>query len=232
MSNSFTQRDVEQGIYVDFEGTQNDPPVMLGTLWTTPDGSDHCEQLVFEDLLHSACDAKSFSKDLGSCIQVESLEVAFLRVLDLSSSLGVPVFAWSYRESEVLESSNLNATEKTELRKRLKNALPPSRRWVRKTYGPTILPVDNRGKRYTLDNFSKLTGFQIPRLYGPGNSASRVREVMSQIELRGDYSNITPVAKRKWSSFLEHNKYDLRATKHILKHVTQIGAPNPVLPVL
>ena len=39
--------EVQQGIYIDFEGTQKDPPVMLGVHWVTRDG-----QVLFEENNH------------------------------------------------------------------------------------------------------------------------------------------------------------------------------------
>ena len=210
---------VEQGIYIDFEGTQTDPPVMLGIFWVTPDGEEHLEQLIFNPILDSAALAKGKESGDGACIVVGSLEAAFTRALELSEELGVPIVEWSFREEQVLDASMLSEMMIRRIKSRILNGLPVARRWARRTQERSALKPDKRGKRYTLSNFAKLTGYDVPSLYGAGNSASRVREVLRQIELRGDYGQITGVAKRKWVAFLKHNEHDLKATRHVILHV-------------
>lgn len=228
MTMTLIRPEVEQGIYIDFEGTQKDPPVMLGIYWVTPDAEENLEQLVFNPTLNSAALSKSLKSRQGACVVVDSLEAAFERVLELSEGLGVPIIEWSFREEQVLDASGLSEEMISRVRSRIKNGLPVARRWARRTKQRDALKPDRRGKRYTLLNFAKLTGYEIPPLYGPGNSASRVREVMRQIECRGDDSGITGVAKRKWHSFLKHNEHDLRATRHVmLQVVPSLPAPGP-----
>jgi hypothetical protein len=211
--------EIVQGIYIDFEGTQKDPPVMLGVHWVTRDGQEHMEQLVFDPRLESASTAKALETSQGMCVFMNSIEDVFKRVVDLSEGIGVPILAWSIREEEVLASCDISQAVRRRVEARIVNALPIARRWVRREYGAKKLVADKRGKRYTLPNFAKLTGYKIPALYGSGNSAARVREVLRQIELRGDFDSITGVAKRKWSAFLKHNEHDLRATRHVMMHV-------------
>jgi hypothetical protein len=217
---------VKQGIYIDFEGTQTDPPVMLGIFWVTPDGEEHFEQLIFNPILDSAAQAKGKESGDGACIVVGSLEAAFTRALELSEELGVPIVEWSFREEQVLDASRLSETMIRRIKSRILNGLPVARRWARRTQERSALKPDRRGKRYTLSNFAKLTGYDVPSLYGAGNSASRVREVLRQIERRGDYRLITGVAKRKWHSFLKHNEHDLRATRHVMLHIVRPAQGN------
>ena len=219
MANTLSRPEVEQGIYIDFEGTQKDPPVMLGIFWVTRDGKENLEQLVFDSTLSSAAAAKSLESGRGYAVQVASLEVAFSRVLELSEGLGVPIVEWSIREENVLKASGLSDELKQRVKARIKNALPVARRWAKKNHHPKSWKSDRRGNKFTLGNFARLAGYEIPALYVSGNSASRVREVLRQIDRRGDYGKITGVAKRKWSSFLKHNEHDLRATRHVMNHI-------------
>jgi hypothetical protein len=218
--------EVEQGIYIDFEGTQKDPPVMLGVHWVTRDGQEHMEQLVFDPRLESASSAKALDTSHGACVFMDSIEDAFKRVVELSEGIGAPILAWSIREEEVLASCDISQAVRMRVEARIVNALPIARRWVRREYGAKKLVPDKRGKRYTLPNFAKLTGYETPALYGSGNSAARVREVLRQIEFRGDFNSITGVAKRKWHSFLKHNEHDLCATRHVMLQVVP-PAPDP-----
>lgn len=213
------RREIDHGIYIDFEGTQKEPPAMLGAYWVTPDGQEHLVQLVFDARLKSAVIAKNTQQSEALCMAVDSLEHAFEIVLNHSERLNVPLIAWSCREQDVLDSSALPDSLKVRLRERMKNALPFCRTWVRKNYGSNYLPKDKRGNRNTLTNFASLTEFNIPKIFGSGNSASRLREVIRQISKRGSYEKITPVAKAKWSKFLKHNEYDLKATRHVLEHI-------------
>ena len=107
MAITLTRPEVEQAIYIDFEGTQKDPPVMLGVFWVTRDSEEHFEQLVFDSTLESAAVAKSLESRRGYAVKVASLEVALTRVLALSEGLGVPIIEWSSREEQVLHATGL-----------------------------------------------------------------------------------------------------------------------------
>ena len=218
MKTHITAEEIENGIYIDFEGTVTDPPVMLGLMYKK-NGSDYFEQLIFDPVLKSASEAKA--KD-GSqeqhCLYLESLEEACEKIMTLSTSEKRKIFAWSIREQEVFKDSKLTEKRKQELE--IVNALKISRQWAKRNYDISKIPVNARGQKYTLDNFVKIFDFHIPKAYGPGNSASRLRYVQSQLQKRGTYEKLTAVAKGKWTKFLKHNEYDLVMTKKVLQAVS------------
>ena len=210
--------DVENGIYIDFEGTAVDPPVMLGLMYKKNDGNDYFEQMIFEPLLKTAAEAKSINGGENRyCVYLDSLEDALMRVIKISRVEKRKIYAWSIREENVFFDSKISSEEKGRLE--IVNALKVARQWARKNYDITKIPKNDRGGKYTLENFAKIFDFEITRMLRSGNSASRLRSVMGQLKKRHYYENLTPVTKRKWNNFLMHNKYDLILTKKILKEI-------------
>jgi len=216
---TFSAQDFELGIYIDFEGTVEDPPVLLGLMFSR-NGDDYFEQLVFDPRLKSAAEAKApdGTKD-RHCIYVPSLEDALARVLNYSKTYERKIFAWSTREQKVIADSNLDHISKSELA--VVNALGIARKWARKHFNVSKLPRTKRSSKYALSNFSNFLGFTVPKAFGPGNSASRLRYVQGQISKRGEFQNLTGVTKAKWTKFLKHNKYDLILTKKVMSRISE-----------
>ena len=70
-------------------------------------------------------------------------------------------------------------------------------------------PKNPMSGKNQLSRYLDLIGYDVPKAYGPGNSAKRIRDVREMLGKRnGAYAALTPVAKAKWTKALLHNWHD------------------------
>ena len=218
MKSTLTRVEVDQGIYIDFE-PKNDPSVTLGIFWVTPDGREHFEQVVFDPGLRPQPPDHVLEATRYPSVQVSSIEEAFVRVIELSEDLGIPIIVWSKKEEDVLKSCDISEELSKRTEARIANALPIARRWVRKTRGREALVRDERGNRYTLFNIAKLTGYSVAELWKSEEGAKELRDVLHQIEIHGDYVSSPSRARQYWRVFLLNRDIVLRVTRDVMMHI-------------
>jgi hypothetical protein len=218
MQSTLTRTQVVQGIYIDFE-PKNTAPATFGWLWVTLDGKEHFEQAVFDPGLRPQPPDNVLEAWKYPSVRVCSIEDAFVRVVELSEQLGVPIIVWSKREEDILKSCDISEALRQKIEARIVNALPIARRWVRKTHGREALVRDDHGNRYTLLNIAKLTGYSVAELWGSEERARELHEALHQIEIHGDYVSSPSSARQFWRIFLEYRDIVLRVTRDVMNHI-------------
>lgn len=215
----FDYSEVDPSIYVDLEGTQYDPPSLLGVLYPRgleQDGAAFI-QYVFEETLFPAANFRLSGTGDGSWCQTASAAWTFAHVLQLASGYDRHIVAWSQHELNVAREC-LDPTDFERFRARYINAIPFARKWRRKVHPGLVPPKSLRRGRNQLDWNIKLVGMSLPTAFGPGNTASRIRDVRGQLFKRaGDFNALTPVAKAKWTKLLKHNYFDCLGTREVLR---------------
>jgi len=92
------------------------------------------------------------------------------------------------------------------------NGIPIAKRWKRTTHPDIEFSVDPKKPilgRNQLSRYFDLISYDVPKAYGPGNSAKRIRDVREMLDGKdGNYAKLTPVAKAKWTKALLHNWHD------------------------
>ena len=194
-----------------------------------PDGEEHFEQVVFDLGLRPQPPDHVLEAWKCPSVRVSSIEDAFVRVVELSEDLGMPIIVWSKGEKDVLKSCDISQELSNRVEARIVNALPIARRWVRKTHGREALALaqerDERGNGYTLFNIAKLTGYSVAELWKSEERAKELRDVLHQIEIHGDYVSSPSKARQYWRLFLEYRDIVLRVTRDVMNHII------PELPV-
>jgi hypothetical protein len=208
-----TATEAARALYIDFEGTMTEPPVLLGVYWVDDRGKQKFLQYVFEPRLRAAAGAKSLA-NAGTCIYVDSMEAALIEILDVVISENRLLVAWSSHEEKVVEGSSLQPSDRAALIARLRDAKATCKRWKNKFHKKVVFPRERRGGRNTLRNFMKLIGNEAPPCLRP--AAARIRYVMKQLGKRGSYTDLTRVAKAKWTKLLAHNHWDCYGTREVL----------------
>jgi hypothetical protein len=67
-------------------------------------------------------------------------------------------------------------------------------------------------------------GYLVPKSFGPGNSASRIRAVREMLLKKGgDYSLLTPTVKAKWTKALLHNWHDCNGMREVMIRCAEKG---------
>lgn len=209
---------IERGLYIDFEGTKNDPPSFLG--W-------YCEGewgfYVTEEVMYPAVDYPN-PKGKG---QATDLENACRFIMGRALEEERQIFAWSSRElAAILELECWSAPEVDWWNKTLINALPLGKRWAKRTR--TAIPAipgqgPGRLNKWSLSGFRIATGYlPVHAIHEPGHTATRLRHVRHQLATRnGDFSRLTRVAKGKWTKVLTHNYHDCVGLAHVMRVVHQ-----------
>ncbi|MAD19985.1 MAG: hypothetical protein CMJ52_07210 [Planctomycetaceae bacterium] len=196
-----------RALHLDFEGFAKGPPVFAGIRV-----DDGWSATVFGDVapgLVPAADAKG--------LVVANLDAFLRETVDRAVTEHRVVTGFSMREFQVFEERGVFPED---LRPRFVNLLPLARRWRREVHPDADSRVQvarSRRRRTgrwvgghgnTLLDFARLLSAPSPVSYGRGCTTSRLRHVMTQVERRGDFSRLTPTAKRKWTHVLRHNEAD------------------------
>lgn len=210
---------VDASIYIDLEGTQVDPPSLLGVLYPADLAPNQAEfiQYVSEFALAPAARFRQLGNGVGSWCLVEPLESAFRHVIEVSEGSDRSIVAWSEHELNVARVS-LEFTDFARFSARYVNAIPVAKKWLRKAHPGVVLPKSQWLGRNQLSAYMELVDMRVPKAFGPGHTAARIRDVRGQLARRaGDYGSLTPVAKGKWTKMLMHNYFDCIGTRAVLR---------------
>jgi len=204
-----------RAIFIDFEGTATDRATFLGA-WCEGEWTVAILERAFDPLVD-----KGHPK--GVIYASEPLE-AFRALHRRAQREDRPIVAWSTRElSEIVSTDGISAGEVKWWSESLVNALPPAKRWAKRT-GTTVPEIKatrgGRANRWSLSGFRMATEYgEVARLFEPGSTASRIRSVRGQLQTRSNYSDLTAVAKRKWTNVLTHNFHDCAGLAHVVRTV-------------
>jgi hypothetical protein len=185
--------EVERAIFFDFEGLADDSPALVGILV-----EGQLQQLVLRESLTSAAEATG--------LRVTVLPLALLALVERCSREDRRLVAFTSHESRTASSF-----AQIDLGVHYRDAHKIAKRW-RNSCLPSAIPRDN-----SLAAFLKIIGYPVPRHLGTQQSAARLRYVEDQLQRRGSYAELTPVAKRKWKAFLRHNEADCRGMAALVR---------------
>jgi hypothetical protein len=217
------RRQVERAVYIDFEGTAVEAPSLMGVLI-----DDEFVQYVFDPSLEQAAIAKAVERG-GTCrfMAAPAVLCDLRRLVEKEDRL---VFAWSTHERDAIVELVNDPAEQAFWAGTLQNAIPLAKAWKKRHHPDVEFPAGPRGRsgRNALSRYLDLIGYQVPRIHGPGNSASRIRYVRAALARRGRFEALTTVQKNKWANLLKHNRHDCVGLRALLDHVAR-DAAGPVL---
>ena len=208
---------LERAIFLDFESFKNGPPILAGVQF---DG--HFEQVVFDPRLRQA--AKH--KELKSVDLHRWLKQLVKRAVEEDRL----VVAFSTAESTTLEALGIPLPAN-----RYVNALKIAKSWRWKLHRPVAKQVRSNLRRWRnstknhlrnrwfaregnrLTDFAKLADVTPPGKYGSGKVTTWLRTVLGQLDRRNDFTRLTPRAKGKWTSVLNHNRFDVTGLAMTIK---------------
>lgn len=200
--------ELSRAFYVDFEGPQDGPAVLVGILKVAAGEESFRQEVLDEDF-----QAAAIHSGLAHASVRESLE----RLADEVSALGAVVIAWSEHELEVFERFGSDRAAAT-LGSAYRNAIPLAKRWRQKCapdWHPPKSPLPNGG-RHTLAAYMEKMGYEVPTAFGPYQTGQRLRAVRKMLLTRDhDYEALTHTVKGKWTKVLRHNEHDCRGMRHV-----------------
>jgi hypothetical protein len=185
------RKQLERGIYIDFEGNKGQPPKIIGVLI-----GNGFRQYTLDDALAGAAEYSEIDRT-----DIRSIATALLQQAQAENR---HLVAWSEHELQMIgKFASLDVSS------RYYNAKYGAKRWCRRRHPEAL------GQGASLEAFMDLTGFEAAAHLGKGNAGRRLRDVLAQLECRGEFSQLTRVAKAKWTNLLSYNQQDCRALRHI-----------------
>ena len=203
-------------LFIDFEGEQSGPPVLLGVLGGAAALGDGAEfrQYVFDPDLQRAGMARSTGH--GPCMPMTALE-ALRRLRAAVEQSGLPVFAWSsYEQTAILDLVGPGDDARF-WDGRIVDAKAIAKRWKRRAHPQVEFPRTPGAGRHALRHYLRLIGYEIPPTQQGGKTGARIRAVREALQTRGAFEALTPTQKRKWASLLEHNWHDCNGMREVLR---------------
>ena len=197
-----TPIEAERAIYIDFEGTETEPPSFLGAAWADSEGGVRFVQYVLEPALWPAAEAATGVCG-GTMVPADWPDLAELR--RIAEAEDRRLIAWSDRERKALVDGVLDEDDRRWFDDNVLDAKPLAKRWKRRVRPEVVFGRDPRSRmrgRHRLDRYFGLIGYSVPKILGPGNSAQRIRAVRGQPARRGDYAALTRTVKGKWTKAL------------------------------
>ena len=194
------QHEVARAIYFDFEGRQNESPALAG-VW--------CEGSYTAYLLDDSLAALVESGKAPTQVMVLDAFLAHLNRWALSEDRRLVHF--SQAEAEQARQAGQPLGQRAfDAKRPVKRAFPhvfAKARSVRSKRGRYA-----KGGSSVLAQCGRVAGFPPPHGYGSGKVGRWIATLREQVQRRGSYAALTPVAKRKWNQLLAHNRYDCVAS--------------------
>jgi hypothetical protein len=208
--------EAQRAIYIDFEGTAVDPPSFIGVAWSQGNALKFVQHVI-EPQLWSAAEAKSLKTGRGSC--TSSTWHTLTEIRSLAEQENRRVFAWSNHERDLLVEHMPDNSDGAWFSSNVENAIKLAKVWKRRHFPDVEFPRDNPKRlngRNQLSRYLTLIGYSVPKAFGPGNSAQRIRYVREMLQRKDDYAALTPTAKAKWTKALEHNWHDCDGLRQLV----------------
>jgi hypothetical protein len=187
------------GIYIDFEGFSDKPPLLIGVLYP-----ERFEQVVLDPALEEAANAKN--------LKCEALEPVITTLLDECAARKCGIFAFTRHELNVVSDYTALGGR---LKPRYRDGHKIAKRWFNRFHhGEPI-------KDWSLGEFLKFIGHPQPAWMGNKKATHRLRSVMEMLDKRGEYGRLTPTAKQKWTKLLAYNRADCEGLRLLVTTATR-----------
>ena len=212
--------EARRGIYIDFEGTMKDPASFLGVLVVGDGGATEFDQPVFEEDLWPVVRHHKPKKPAGYAPRAAEFFETFVALREQAESESRKVFAYSTREITEIKKRIQLRREVQWWEENLLNARPYAKAW-KKDHHNDVEFKKNKNKpmsgKYTLDQFFKLIGYEVPSPLRSGNTGQRIRHVRDMLnKYGGNYGALTPTAKGKWTKVCLHNWHDCEGMRELM----------------
>jgi hypothetical protein len=194
-----------RGIYIDFEGRLEGPPVLLGVLWVPRQGRDpRFVQYIVDSRFRSAVSPpRTESRPLERAI-----ELLVRRATDQRRVL----IGWSTHEVDVVREHAPGIADQFEAVYR--DGKAAAKRWRSRERPDLDIERDERKRKHRLSVYAQLFDYPRPDDLGVkdvGMALGRLRSTVASV----DFEHLDDRKKCEWEMVLRHNEFDCRATRHV-----------------
>jgi hypothetical protein len=191
MSRQFKQMtaaEARTAFYVDFEGGQDAPPVLMGIL------RKHTQQYVVEPAF----------RPLGPAYL--ELRQAVASVVTRAEKQARRIVSWSEHDLEIVHSLTKEPDLIRRFEARYANGRALAARWA------TLAPGVELPAAGDLELYLQLIGFDVPESAGPGTVGATVGSLRQSLDAGRQPSQ---QQAQRWADLLEHNHYDCLGTRAV-----------------
>jgi hypothetical protein len=224
---TITSDQATRGIYLDFEGKMDQPPMMCGVMV-----EGDFSQVVFEEGFEPAVGQAHQVK--GWPIQMADLDTFLVSLVERAIKEDRHLIAFSNHELAVLKE--IEGIDER-VADRYINALPIIKRWrirvhpvaakAAKTYREWCKENKETNKKARKDyhnkvgrrliDYLKLIGVKVSTAHAPGKQTARMAAILSGLKrTSGEYAGLTPTQKGKWTKLLNHNESDVVGLRSLM----------------
>jgi hypothetical protein len=205
-----TTDDIKQAIFVDYEGSKDKPPTLLGYMI-----DDHIIAAIVEPCFYD-CRERYRAKH---AVQADHINV-LVELIHRAENEGRVIISWSEHDYNLMTAAlSEHKIEAALLKNAFRNAIFTTRRWFKKNQ-PNVIK-----ERNDLASMMEITGYRVPEKYGTNLVGAALRLLRKQLTDGRKYADLTPTAIRAWRSIVKHNGHDLKGMQHVLTTLGQQMAP-------
>jgi hypothetical protein len=224
-----SQAEVDNAIFLDFEGRKNQPPALLGVLSAEGKYQPHQDKLVMrQDVvasgLRSAENALTLiGLELGVAhhLTARALGTSLRETLLRARAQGRLIVAWSQHDLDMsLEYGNLGRTLRSEMVERYRDGKKTAKRWANTLHPEFELEWHTFGGKHKLAAYMEFVGVEVPGTFGPGLVAKNIKKVGDAVAKHGNFDQLTVGQQLAWDDVLGHNAYDLLGMREVLRRAT------------
>ena len=203
--------EAQRALYIDFEGGQDQPPVLLGILGHRGKGA---EPNVFQVVLDPEFErAGPESRGLKEAIKI---------VVQRAEHGERRIVSWSQHDLEVVRGLRDEDPELVgRFERRYANALSLAKRWANKLH-PEDKPADGQ-----LAGYLTMIAYEVPPDAEAGHVGATIRALRPRLH---SGKPLTAGQERRWARLLTHNRYDcdgMRAVCLLATKELEIAALEP-----
>jgi len=165
---SLTTDDINRAIFVDYEGSKDKPPTLLGYMI-----DDHIIAAIVEPCFYD-CTERYKAKH---AVQADHTNV-LVELIHRAANEGRVIISWSEHDYNLMTAAlSEHKNEAALLKSAFRNAIFTARRWFKKSY-PNVIR-----ERNDLASMMEITGYRVPEKYGTNLVGAALRLLRKQLAL-------------------------------------------------
>jgi hypothetical protein len=223
-SKTLTVAEADSAIYIDFEGAQDEPPVLLGALYAEGTKKPDQGRLVmrhdlvdwgFAPLPNAIRPQWPWIYRYDSAMR--SLSGSYSDLVGRARAQNRLLVAWSRHELDASLEAGLPRSLREEFVERFRDGKATAKRWKRLTFDELVFERDERKRLHTLARYADLTGFLIPEENKEGKVGQSIRRVRSGLDRSGEWAGLAAGQQEAWRMVLTHNISDCFSLRHVVR---------------
>ena len=209
-SDVITPEQARRAFYVDFEGRQKEPEMLLGVSWQRyKTGPPSLRHYIVDKRLAPIADQIVMDGDGIAEHEwvITTTRNAITELLRLAKKQDRLVIAWSRHDFGVVaKGRGLSSYQRRHLVPRYRDAKATAKKWVNRGIASQPLPP---GENHSLDRYQQLIGYNVPDVFGTGRTGENLGKLIDALDKRSAWDDLTGRQQEYAIEVVGHNYHDL-----------------------